>query len=160
MVAHNIRSCLNVGSMLRTAEGLGVEEVIFSGYTPYPELENDPRLPHIRKNLMRKIHKAALGAEDMQKWRYLENIETVLRILRNDGYTVAALELAPKSIDITKYAPPEKIAILVGSEVEGLDSALIGLCDLVLEIPMSGQKESFNVAQAAAIAMYSLKFFN
>jgi 23S rRNA (guanosine2251-2'-O)-methyltransferase len=146
--------------MLRTAEGLGIEEVIFSGYTPYPELENDSRLPHIRKNIMRKIHKAALGAEKMQKWRYIEYIDTVLRILRNDGYTIAALELEANSVNITKYSPPEKIAILVGSEVDGIDPSLIGSCDLTLEIPMSGQKESFNVSQAAAIAMYSLKYFN
>lgn len=146
--------------MLRTAEGLGVEDVIFTGYTPYPELENDSRLPHIRKGIMHKIHKAALGAEDTQKWRYVENVETALKILRNGEYTIAALELTPQAKDITRFSPPEKIALLAGNETEGLDESLINLCDLTLQIPMSGSKESFNVSQAAAMAMYSLKFFN
>jgi 23S rRNA (guanosine2251-2'-O)-methyltransferase len=122
LVIHNVRSALNVGSMLRTAEGLGVYKVYLTGYTPYPEDKNDERLPHLRKRTALQIHKTALGAEDLNE-----------------------------------FTPAKNVALIVGNEVNGIEEPVLKQVDVALQIPMSGHKESFNVAVAAGIAMYKLK---
>lgn len=158
MLVHDIRSCHNVGSLLRTAEGLGVAKVYFSGYTPYPSLPIDIRLPHIHQKLTKQIHKTALGAEASQAWEYVDSIESLLKRLQSDGYTVVALEQTAGSIRLSDYVAPDKVALLLGREVEGIDENLLKLVDKKLEIPMFGKKESFNVVQAAAMALYQLRF--
>lgn len=158
LIAHNLRSCHNVGSLLRTAEGLGIEAVWLTGYTPFPLLEDDPRMPHIATKVQKQIHKTALGAEAYQPWFHDENIENVISHLKKYGYVVTALEQAPNALPLETYTAPERIALLVGREVEGVEPAVLALCDQALEIPMAGQKESFNVAVAAAMALYHLKF--
>jgi tRNA G18 (ribose-2'-O)-methylase SpoU len=158
LIAHNLRSCHNVGSLLRTAEGLGIQKVILSGYTPYPMLDNDRRLPHEAGKLAKQINKTALGAEDLVKWDHHDNILPVLDKLKKDGYVVAALEQAEDAHELPKYHPPQKIVIVVGREVEGVDQEVLDACDLTLEIPMFGKKESYNVVQAAAMALYHCRF--
>lgn len=154
LIAHNLRSTHNVGSILRTADGLGVHEVLLTGYTPYPSLPNDPRLPHIHAKLTRQIHKTALGAETSQAWRHVDDISDALAQLRTDGYMIAALEQAPRSISLSSYEAPDKLAIILGREVEGVEADVLDQADLTLEISMHGRKESFNVSIAAAIAAY------
>lgn len=158
LIAHNLRSCHNVGSLLRTAEGLGVFEVILSGYTPFPALARDPRLPHESAKIDKQIRKTALGAERSQKWRHIENIENVLEELRAEGFTLAAIEQAENSIPLPGFAPPDKIALVVGREVEGVELDILARMDTVLEIPMFGTKESYNVVQAAAMSLYHCRF--
>lgn len=158
LIAHNLRSCHNVGSLLRTAEGLGVTTVYLTGYTPYPMRAADTRLPHLAAKLDRQIHKTALGAESMQPWIYEPAIDDVLARLRADGYDIAAVEQAAGSISLPGYRPPQKLALLVGREVEGAEPEVLAMMDHILEIPMSGSKESFNVAQAAAMALYHCSF--
>jgi len=160
VIAHDIRSTHNVGSLLRTAEGLGVEKVYLTGYTPYPLHDKDARLPHLANKIHQQIQKTALGAEKSQKWEQSENIEAVIASLKQEGYAIAALEQAQGAISLPEYQPPDKIAILLGTEVEGLDTELLALCSSALEIPMFGQKESFNVVQAAAMCIYHCKFIN
>lgn len=155
IIAHNLRSAHNVGSLLRTAEGLGVKEVLLSGYTPFPQLpHNDPRLPHEQVKIAKLINKTALNAENTQAWQRITDIEAAIYRLKQDGYAIAALEQAANSVALPGYAPPDKLAIILGREVEGLEAEVLAQCDLALEIPMFGQKESFNVVQAAAMAMY------
>jgi tRNA G18 (ribose-2'-O)-methylase SpoU len=158
LVAHDIRSCYNVGSLLRTAEGLGVHEVILTGYTPYPRQDNDPRLPHIALKLDRQIAKTALGAELTQRWSQSDDIEDSLRSLRDQKFIIIGLEQAAQSVALPTFQPPDKVALLLGNEVTGLDSALLAACDRVIEIPMFGYKESFNVIQATAMALYHCRF--
>lgn len=158
LIAHNLRSCHNVGSLLRTAEGLGVQRVILSGYTPHPLHTNDRRLPHESAKITRQIHKTALGAEDMFPWEYHHDLLPVLRKLQKDGYAVAALEQTEDSRELPKYHPPHKIVLVLGREVEGVEPDILDACDLTLEIPMYGKKESYNVVQAAAMAMYHIRF--
>jgi 23S rRNA (guanosine2251-2'-O)-methyltransferase len=159
IIAHDIRSTHNVGSLLRTAEGLGIEHVYFTGYTPYPVLPaNDTRLPHITSKLTAQIHKTALGAENMVAWSHLISATDCIAQLKASGYTVVALEQDKASTPLPSYHPPVKVALLLGREVEGIDPELLHLCDVLLEIPMSGRKESFNVVQAAAMALYKLRF--
>ena len=152
LVLHNIRSTHNVGSIFRTAEGFGVSKIILSGYTPYPSLPGDKRLPHIRDKLTAQIHKTALGAETMVPFEYAELLN--LDNLKADGYQVVALEQSPKSVMLHKYSAPTKIALLLGEEVSGISTELLSQCDDIIEIPMRGQKESFNVSVAGAIALY------
>ena len=158
LIAHNLRSAHNVGSLLRTAEGLGVEQVYLSGYTPYPLMAHDNRLPHLAQKTNKQIAKTALGAETSLNWHHREAVEPLLNDLQGQGFTIAALEQTPNSLNLPDYTPPEKIALLVGREVEGVESEVLALCDLVLEIPMFGQKESYNVVQAAAMALYHCRF--
>lgn len=158
LIGHNLRSCHNVGSLLRTAEGLGVSKVIFGGYTPHPAHVNDTRLPHEAAKLERQIHKTALGAENMIPWQYHRDILPVLERLKKQGYVIAAIEQAEDSRELPGYHPPEKVALLVGREVEGIEPEILAACDSVLEIPMFGKKESYNVVQAAAMALYHCRF--
>jgi len=162
VIAHNLRSTHNVGSLLRTAEGLGIEKVILSGYTPYPIAPKDERLPHLAKKIDKDIRKTALGAEALISWEHQTDIQETIQELRKNGYMIVALEQAKDSISLPEFCkntPPEQpIALILGREVEGVESEVLKLCDKIVEIPMRGKKESFNVIQAAAIAMYILQF--
>lgn len=155
LIAHNLRSSHNVGSLLRTAEGLGVTKLYFTGYTPYPLMtEHDGRLPHLAQKIDRQIHKTALDAERSQPWEHVADIFTLLRELRARDYAVAALEQTEASVHLPDYRPPAKLAIVLGREADGLEPEVVAACDIALEIPMAGKKESFNVVQAAAMALY------
>lgn len=158
LIAHNLRSCHNVGSLLRTAEGLGVSTVWLTGYTPHPLQNHDERLPHIAKKLAKQINKTALGAEDMIDWQRQDDVFTLLDRLKSEGFTIAAIEQSSSSVSLPEFTAPDKIALLVGREVEGVEPEVLEACDTALEIPMYGQKESFNVVQAAAMGLYQCRF--
>lgn len=158
IIANNLRSIHNVGSLLRTADGLGIDKVILCGYTPHPSIPNDTRLPHEAAKIDRQIHKTALGAEESVDWDWQPDILPVIKKLKAEGYQIAALEQTPNSIKLPNFSPPGKMALILGREVEGVEPEVLEMCDISLEIPMFGQKESFNVTQAAAIAMYHIKF--
>lgn len=158
LIAHNIRSTHNVGSLLRTSDGFGVSRVVLSGYSPYPAVENDVRLPHIRDKLTRDIHKTALGAESMVDFEYCSDLPAKLMDLKSNGFRIVGLEQTDTSILLPDYDPPKRVALLLGEEVLGIDDELIALCDDIIEIPMRGQKESFNVSVAAGISLYHLCF--
>ena len=159
-IAHDMRSTHNVGSLLRTCEGLGIETVFLTGYTPYPSKDNDTRLPHLAQKIHKQISNTALGAEQSQSWVQHESVTDVIKGLKQQGYLIAAIEQANYSIPLHTYHAPDKIAILLGREVEGIEEKLIQLCDVTLEIPMHGSKESFNVVQAAAMALYQCRYID
>jgi len=154
VIAHNIRSTHNVGAIFRTAEGFGITKIILSGYSPYPKLARDSRLPHISEKLTSQIHKTALGAETMVPFEYVES--PPLQQLKENGYRIVALEQNDRSINLANYTAPEKIALLIGEEVHGITDELLLQSDDILEIPMVGKKESFNVSVATGIALYAL----
>lgn len=158
VIAHNLRSTHNVGSLLRTTEGVGVTHVYLTGYTPYPMTKNDVRLPHESAKIHKQIQKTALGAESSQDWTHNDNIFEVIQKLKSEDYTIAALEQTERSVPLYEYATPDKIAIILGREAEGMEADVLAACDIALEIPMQGQKESFNVVQAAAMALYHCIF--
>jgi 23S rRNA (guanosine2251-2'-O)-methyltransferase len=158
LVAHNLRSSHNVGSLLRTAEGLGVKTVYLTGYTPYPIMAGDTRLPHLANKVDRQISKTALGAEISQNWQHQDDITQVLSDLRAQGYKIAGLEQTPQAQELPSFKTPDKLAIILGREVEGIELEVLKQTDLQLVIPMFGQKESFNVVQAAAMALYHCRF--
>jgi 23S rRNA (guanosine2251-2'-O)-methyltransferase len=160
LIAHNIRSTHNAGSLLRTAEGLGIQKVWLTGYTPYPAQQADDRLPHIAQTLTAQIHKTALGAEELVAWEHNESVEPVIARLKSDGFTIVALEQDKRAVPLPKFSSNSDVALIVGREVEGIEPDVLQLCDVIVEIPMTGKKESFNVVQAAAMALYHCTFIN
>lgn len=160
LVIHNVRSAHNVGSLLRTAEGLGLEKVYITGYSPYPESEPDERLPHIRQRVAKQIDKTALGAQKTLSWNHVPDIEKCLVELGEVGFLIAALEQTPKAQVLNEYYSDESIALVVGNEIEGLDQKTLDKIAVHLRIPMLGHKESFNVAAAGAMALYHLRYLD
>lgn len=158
VIAHNLRSSHNAGSVLRTCDGIGVQRLFFTGYSPYPLEKEEIRLPHIAKRVDRQIDKTALGAQNSQAWRQVSDLDEVLKKLSNEGYSLCALEQSAHSISLERFSVPDKVALLIGNEVDGLDTDTLKKVDYIVEIPMFGKKESFNVAQAAAMALYAFRF--
>lgn len=159
LIAHNIRSTHNVGALLRTSDGLGAKHVYLTGYTPHPTYKGDPRLPHEAAKLTKQISKTALGAEQAEFWTYKRDVQKVMENLKDGGYTIVGLEQADNAILLPEFKVPKKVAIIVGREVEGIEKVILDMCDNVVEIQMFGKKESFNVGQAAAMALYYCRFY-
>ena len=161
LVLDNIRSCYNVGAILRTAEGFGVNKVILSGYTP--RVHDKSLLPHLRQKLDKEIHKTALGAEDMLDIYASDDIKSELIKLKKQGWQIVGLENNIENVSILALNDKglrskllDKIVLVLGEEVNGINYSLYDIIDLFIEIPMKGEKESFNVSVAAGIAMYGL----
>jgi len=138
----------NVGSIFRTADAAGVEKVYLCGYTPAPL----DRFGAPRKDLA----KVALGAEKTIPWVQVKTLASAIKQLKKENYLVAAVEQDKNSTPLFSYKPPKKLALVLGNEVRGLSKSSLKLCDVVLEIPMRGHKESLNVSVAAGIAMFAL----
>ncbi len=164
-VLHNIRSVYNVGAILRTADGVGVETVVFSGYTPR---YNDPKLlPHLREKLNHQIEKSALGAEKSVRQEIIDDLPAWIGQRRRQGWQIIGLEnnLTPDEAHKRwilgeknrTLAPDSALVLILGEEVYGIPPEIRALMDSFLEIPMHGQKESFNVSVAAGIAMWALQ---
>jgi len=158
VLAHNLRSTYNVGSLLRTMDGLGLKTIYVSGTTPYPIIDNDHRLIHIAKKNDQQIHKTALGAEKNINFIHHHNLLQLMSDLRSQEYVIAALEQSTKSIPLTKWTVPDKLALIIGNELTGIDQTILDQVDQIIEIPMKGQKESFNVSVAAAISLFFLSY--
>lgn len=161
LVLDNIRSTYNVGAILRTAEGLGAKRAILSGYTPRVHDKN--LLPHLREKLDKEIHKTALGAEDMLDVYSSDDIFSELKSLKEQGWQVVGLENNIEETNLIKLNDKrletelsDRIVLVLGEEVKGIDYSLYDMIDLFVEIPMKGKKESFNVSVAAGIAMYGI----
>lgn len=142
LIAHNIRSLHNVGSILRNAAAFGVECVYLTGITGVP-----PR---------KEIAKVSLGAEDLVLWKSGE-ISEVISLLKQEGRLVFGLDNAVGSIDISSCTvPSDRLALVLGNEVEGIDDDVRAMLSGCLEIPMK-QKRSLNVSVACGVALYALQ---
>ena len=144
IVVDNVRSMHNVGSIFRTSDAFLVEKIYLCGITPTP--------PH------REIQKTALGATESVDWQYAESTIEVVNQLKKEGWTVLALEQTTNSVmlDKLKVEKGEKIAIVLGNEVEGIDQEVINLCDKAVEIPQFGTKHSFNVSVSCGIMLWQV----
>lgn len=163
LVAHDIRSTHNVGAVFRTCDGLGIDKIIFSGYTPYPTFKGDTRLPHFADKITRQIHKTALGAESAVDFEKFETLDDVIAELKSRKFILIALEQSEDSLSpeecldkLSKNHPGQSIALILGNEIHGVSAEVLKQMDMVMEIPMNGMKESFNVSVAAGIALYEL----
>jgi len=161
VVLDNIRSTYNVGAILRTCEGFGASQVVFSGVTP--RVHDSSLLPHLREKLDKQIHKTALGAEDMVENYASGDIISTISEYKKQGWRIVGLENNIQDERLFLLSDPklkdklgEKILLILGEEVKGISRNLYELIDIFIEIPMSGQKESFNVSVAAGIALFGL----
>lgn len=162
LVLNNIRSTYNVGAILRTAEGLGVARVVYAGYTP--RYDDDSLLPHLRAKLNRQIERSAIGAEKMVAQETVTDLGVWLGAQKAAGWTVMGLEnnLAPEEIPrrvilgskAERGLATDKVVLVLGEEVNGIPAEVRTQMDYFLEIPMVGQKESFNVSVATGIALW------
>lgn len=156
LVAVDVRSAHNIGSMFRSCDGFDAE-LFLVGICPRPEYDDDDRLPHIARRAHKEIAKTALGAEETVRWHYADTLLECVHTLKKTGFRIVALEQAPDARSISDLDPRGDTAIVVGREVEGLDPVELKLCEQHYEIPMAGAKESLNVSVAAAIALYQAR---
>ena len=144
IVLENIRSAYNVGSVFRTSDAFLIEAIYIIGYSAKP--------PH------KEIKKTALGAEDTVTWKYFKTSPEAIAELRKEGFNIYAAEQAEGSYKLNAigFESNEKIAVVFGNEVSGVEQATIHLCDGCLEIPQLGMKHSLNIATAAGVILWEL----
>ena len=148
-ILHNIRSIHNVGSMFRTADGLGVEKLYLTGYTPEPI----DRFGRKRQ----KLSKVALGAEDTVDWESEESILDLINILEAENTKVCACEPTDSAVPVDKLTTRNpSLCLVFGNEVDGLPKKVIEASDQTVKIPMRGTKSSLNVAVAFGILTYQV----
>lgn len=143
LIAHNIRSLWNVGAFFRTCDALNIEHLYLTGYTGHP-----PR---------KEITKTAIGAEQNIPWEHSRDPLPIIEQLKNDGWQIVALEIAPGAVDVSAFNPTDKVCLIAGHELTGVPEELLKLSDAVVMIPMLGKKESLNVAVATGIALHHLR---
>ena len=143
IVAHDLRSAHNVGSVLRTADSAGLAHVYLTGTSATPE--------------HRGVRKTALGAQDAVPWTAEPHLDALLGRLRAEGWTLAALELTPDAVGpaaVPIDAFP--LALVLGNEVDGVAPDVLARCDLAVALPQYGVKSSLNVSVACGVAAYGL----
>ena len=144
VVLDNIRSSHNVGSVFRTSDALLIEKIWLCGISATPP--------------DKEIRKTALGAENSVAWEYFSSTEEAINRLREDGYTLIAVEQVEESISLSDYLPPAeaRLALVFGNEVKGVQQAIVDQCDLAIEIPQYGTKHSFNISVSVGIVLWDL----
>ena len=145
VILNNVRSLYNVGSIFRTADGVGVEKIFLCGITGSP--------PH------KQISKTALGAENQIPWEYREDVISVIHELKEQGYQILLLEQIENSIWYDEFKPTAPICLVIGNEITGISDQLISYCDQAIEIEMQGLKNSLNVAVAFGIVAYHFRTY-
>jgi tRNA G18 (ribose-2'-O)-methylase SpoU len=142
LILDDVRSIYNVGSAFRTADAVGVGEIVLAGFTPGPDTHPE------------RIEKTALGAQRSVPWRRAKRAGDVVRRLRAQGVMTVALEVSDSALDYRKLKPRWPLAVVVGNEVKGVRASTSHNVDHVVCIPMRGAKESLNVSVAVGIALY------
>lgn len=135
---------MNIGSLFRIADALGLEKIWLSGTSPQPPNS--------------KIKKTSRSSEKYVAWQYVADPLDLIAQLKAQGYAIVSLEITSASIELRQFAkhPPQKIALVLGSENAGVSQALLDASDATVHIAMRGQNSSMNVANACAIAAFEL----
>ena len=144
VVLDNIRSCNNIGSVFRTSDALLIECIYLCGFTATPPNKD--------------IHKTALDAENSVEWKYFKDTADAVEELKANHYKVYAIEQVEGSILLPDYQPQpdEKLAIVFGNEVKGVQQKVVDLCNGAIEIPQYGTKHSFNISVSAGIVLWDI----
>ncbi len=140
LIAQNIRSLHNVGSLFRIADCLAIDKIYLTGYTGTP-----PRP---------QINKVALGAEQWIPWEKHWPTHLLIKKLKQQGIKIYALETGNQTTKLTQFKPQFPCVLIVGNEVKGITPIVLKLADRIVSIPMLGKKESLNVSVATGIALY------
>ena len=140
----NVRSLHNVGSVFRTCDAMAVEKLYLCGITAKP--------PH------REIQKTAIGATESVNWEYMEDAITIINSYKRQGYTIISVEQTSNSKALGNYNwKNEKVLLVFGNEVDGVQQKIIDLSDFSIEIPQWGTKHSFNITVSLGIVLWDLK---
>ena len=144
IVLEDIVDHTNVGAIFRSVAGLGADAVLVT--------------PRCADPLYRRSVRVSMGTVLQIPWTRLPDWPEGRDILTGLGFSLAALALSPDAVTLDEYAahPPEKIALVVGTEGDGLSHAAIAAADTVVTIPMMHGVDSLNVASASAVALYAL----
>jgi 23S rRNA (guanosine2251-2'-O)-methyltransferase len=142
LILVDLRSAFNVGSIFRSAECFGVFHIYLCGYTPTPQ--------------NKKVQKTAMGTDEFVKWSDKFSVEQVVKKLKKDGFTIYALETTTHSIDISKTVFKKPCALILGNEALGISKETLKLSDGIIQIPLSGWKNSLNVGVCTAICCYEI----
>jgi tRNA G18 (ribose-2'-O)-methylase SpoU len=146
VLAHNIRSLHNVGSIFRTSDGAGVSKIFLTGFCGVP-----PR---------KEITKTALGADEWIPWEFHKDPMPLLKKLKVEGVQIVSLEKNAESVDIGTFKPSYPLCLIVGNEIDGVSDEMLALSDAVVHLPMRGKKESLNVSVAFGIGIYRITSFD
>lgn len=144
IILDNVRSQHNVGSIFRTADAFRIAEIHLCGITATP--------PN------REIQKTALGATESVNWKYFDSTQKSIELLKELGYKIIAVEQVHDSVAINDFKSEEyqKLALIFGNEVHGVDEEILALCDSFIEIPQFGTKHSLNVSVSAGIVIWEI----
>ena len=140
----NVRSLHNVGSAFRTADAFRMEKIYLAGITGTP--------PH------REIEKTALGATESVAWEHNEKPESIVQLLKTQGYKIVAVEQTTESQSLQNFdfKSNEKLCLVFGNEIHGVSDAVIELCDAAIEIPQAGTKHSLNISVCVGIVLWEV----
>ena len=148
LILHDIRSKINVGSIFRTADAVGVTKIYLTGYTPAPtDRFGRP---------VQEIAKSALGAELTIPWEKKKDSKSVIKKLKAENFSIIAVEQSKRSVDYKKVKVKNNTVIILWNEVDGAPKNILKMCDIVAEIPMRGEKESLNVSVAFGVAIFRI----
>ncbi len=144
VILHNIRSLHNVGSVFRSSDAFGISEIILSGYSPTPPRD--------------EITKTAIGAEEYVHWRFVDDVSAEIQSLKLAGFLILGLEQTDVSISMLdlEISSDDKICIVMGNEVSGIEDEILPLVDQFIAIPQYGHKHSLNVSVATGVTLYAL----
>lgn len=144
LVLDNVRSQHNIGAAFRTADAFRVAKIYLCGICAVPPSA--------------EIHKAALGAEDTVDWHYEQDTLALVQALKQEGYTLVAVEQAENSVQLHHFTPErdKKYALIFGNEVKGVQQQVVNTCDLAVEIPQWGTKHSLNVSVSIGVVLWDI----
>ena len=147
VVLDNVRSAHNVGSAFRSSDAFKIDKIWLCGICATPPSA--------------EIHKSALGAEDSVPWEHADDTQEAVRRLREEGYTLVAVEQTVRSVKLDAFrpAPDTKYAVVFGNEVDGVRQDVVDACDFSLEIPQDGTKHSLNVSVSVGVILWHLRLF-
>ena len=145
LVLEDIVDHTNVGAVFRSAAALGVDAVLIT--------------PRCADPLYRRAVRVSMGTVFQVPWTRIEPWPAGLHVLQEHGFTVAAFALGDGAVSLDDLAAnqPDRLAIVFGTEGDGLSRLAVKGADLVVKIPMSGGVDSLNVAAASAVALWALR---
>ncbi|MGV1010341.1 MAG: TrmH family RNA methyltransferase [Dermatophilaceae bacterium] len=145
LVLEDIVDHTNVGAAIRSAAAFAVDAVLVT--------------PRCADPLYRRAIRVSMGTVFQVPWTRIEPWPASVDTLRDLGFTVAALATRDDTVPLERFAqnPPQRVALVLGTEGDGLSRHTLAVADLTVHIPMSGDVDSLNVAAAAAVALWALR---
>ena len=156
VVCDNIRSLMNVGLIFRLGDAALVERLYLCGITGYPPVQNDSRPPWVSERAGRVIAKTAIHTVQYVPWEYRPDAIELVRELKDKGAQIVVLEQTTQSVNYVRAHYRFPLCLVLGHERAGVESQLLDLADVAVEIPMYGMGNSLNVAMAFGICVYEM----